>query len=228
MYNNYKKCMLITIVLIFLSLLGCASSGSRVMNQDSSLYSGAASPERSGTESIPENTRVIILNANLTLEVDDPAPAPGEISKIAKQYNGYVLSSGNRRVVIRVEAKSFQAAISGIGKLGELTDKNIYGKDVTGKFRDSQIRLDNKLNARKRYLELLKKAENVEAALKVEKELERLNGEIESFKGVIKRLSHLSQYSTITVIIEEEVTPGPVGYIFWGLYKGIKWLFVWD
>jgi hypothetical protein len=86
--------------------------------------------------------------------------------------------------------------------------------------------LDNASNARKRYLELLAKAETVEAALKVEKELERLNGEIDSLEGKINQLKHLSEYSTITVYLEEKVKPGILGYVGIGLYESVKWIFV--
>jgi hypothetical protein len=82
------------------------------------------------------------------------------------------------------------------------------------------------MKARERYLELLEKAENVQAALMVEKELERLNGEIDMLKGKINRLEHITEYSSITVYIKEKVKPGIIGYVFVGLYKGDKWLFV--
>jgi len=62
----------------------------------------------------------------------------------------------------------------------------------------------------------------------VERELERLNGEIDSFKGQLQRMSHLAQFSTINIALERKVKLGPLGFVFWGLSKGIKWLFVWE
>ncbi|MFM7854433.1 MAG: DUF4349 domain-containing protein, partial [Flammeovirgaceae bacterium] len=69
-------------------------------------------------------------------------------------------------------------------------------------------------------------AENVEAALKVEKELERLNGEIDLITGKLNRLSHLSDFSTIDVELVEQKKIGVLGYIGIGIYKAMKWLFV--
>ena len=89
-----------------------------------------------------------------------------------------------------------------------------------------KIRLDNATKARETYLALLKKAENVESALKVEKELERLNGEIDILEGKMQKLSHLSQYSTITINIKSKPKPGILGYIGIGIYKSVRWLFV--
>ena len=35
-------------------------------------------------------------------------------------------------------------------------------------------------------------------------------------------------FATIAISLEESVTPGPVGWVFYGVYTGVKWLFVWD
>lgn len=75
-------------------------------------------------------------------------------------------------------------------------------------------------------MELLEKAQTVEEILKVEKELERLNGEIDQLKGKIKRYDHLTQLATITIHLEEKKKLGILGYISVGLYKAVKWLFV--
>jgi hypothetical protein len=86
--------------------------------------------------------------------------------------------------------------------------------------------LDNSEKARTRYLALLAKAEDVQAALLVEKELERLNGTIELMKGKMNRMEHLVDYSTITIYISEKKKPGVIGYIGIGIFKAVKWLFV--
>jgi len=104
--------------------------------------------------------------------------------------------------------------------------KNVSANNVTSRYVDLQLRLDNALNARKRYLELLKQAENVEAALKVEKELERLNYTIEQLKHQINGINRDAQYSKITINLKQKKKLGPLGFIFKGVYLGVKWLFV--
>jgi hypothetical protein len=34
--------------------------------------------------------------------------------------------------------------------------------------------------------------------------------------------------ATVRVDFERPVRPGPVGWVFYGLARGVKWLFVWD
>ena len=118
------------------------------------------------------------------------------------------------------------AAVKAIARLGKIQNQSLQGRDVTNEYLDYEIRLDNAIKARERYLELLNKAENVEAALQVERELERLNETIDLLKGRMNRIEHLSTFATITVELKEKKKPGILGYIGLGLYHSVKWLFV--
>lgn len=170
--------------------------------------------------------RIMIYNASLTLSVRNTDSTNNHLARVAAKYEGYVLSMGTERSVIRVKAGRLNEALNSICTGGKLREKNVYSEDITHEYKDAKIRLENSMKARQRYLELLAKAENVEAALKVEKELERLNTEIDVLEGRLKRLEHLTEYSTITVNLEKKTRPGILGYVFVGLYKGVKWLFV--
>jgi hypothetical protein len=170
--------------------------------------------------------QMIVSTAFLTVEVDDIEHAVGQIVETAKRNGGYIVSSGNT-TVIRVAARSLAAALEEITGLGKVTAREIREQDVAKQYSDTSIRLENAQAARARYLELLAKAEDVEAALKVEKELERLNGEISLLESDLGNLAHLVQYATINVNLAKRVTPGPLGWIFYGLYRAIEWLFVW-
>ena len=168
----------------------------------------------------------IIYSAFLTLTVKNIDTTLSSIKAIAKQYKGYVSESGTSRAVIRVDSQFLNDAVADIENLGKVERKTVKGQDVTDKYLDLSIRLDNAEKARDRYLALLAKAENVEAALKVEKELERLNLTIDSLKGQRNKISHLTKYSTITVNLKEKQKLGILGYVGVGVYRSVKWLFV--
>ncbi len=209
---------------IAIILYSCSASKESVAF-NLSYYQGTSSSY--SKESVKDTDRIIILNAYITLEVETPEKTTQKIIELSKKYNGYTVSSSNSYVTLRVEADKLNNTIDDIEKLGEVTNKNISGQDVTDDYKDTEIVLDNLNKAREKYLLLLEKAENVSAALQVEKELERINNELNLVKGKLNRLTHLKEYSTINVTIEKEVTPGPVGWIFYGLYKTVVWLFVW-
>ena len=222
-----KKQNLTIFILIFVIFTNCSSNKN---------YSHAPNPyARSVTIGVSgninkinktNNNKKIIFSAYLSLTIENPDTVNSRIKQIAKNYGGYVNLIGTHRTIIRVKSDKFNNAVKDISKLGRLDSKSITGEDVTEEFLDYKIRLENAQKARKRYLELLAKAENVEAALKVEKELERLNEKIDLLKGKMNRINHLSEFSTITISLEKRVKPGIVGYVFVGIYKVVKWLFV--
>jgi len=170
--------------------------------------------------------RIIIYDASATLKVKNTDSANVRLKAIAEKYEGYAMSMGNKKTEIRVKADKLNNALNDISKIGKIRNKNIYGSDVTDEYYDYEIRLENAKKARQRYLELLSKAENVEATLKVEKELERLNGEIDTMEGKLNRLTHLSEFSTLTVYLQQRKKLGILGYISVGLYESVRWLFV--
>ena len=212
--------------------IGCSSS-----RRSSPAYGYESTTEQSNSDLLLANKdkyfyetktieRKILFSAFISLTVDKPDTANIYIEKIAKKYNGYVNEVGTYRTVIRIKSTNLDSAIKDISALGKVQNRNISGQDVTDEYLDYQIRLENAEKSRKRYLELLAKAENVEAALKVEKELERLNGTIDLLKGKMNRINHLSDFSTITINLKEKKKPGLLGYIGIGLYHSVKWLFI--
>ncbi len=211
--------------ILLLFVISCGSAQHRE-SANSAAFNSAGLPSGNDTAAVSEKERIIIYNAYYTIESDDREKTAKEIAAIAPLHGGYIVSTGTTEVVIRVVSEKFETAMSEVDKTGDVSSKKIYSEDVTDSYRDTELRLDSKLKARDRYLELLKKAENVNAALAVERELERLNGEIEEMKGRLKRLSHLARYSTITVTLEEKTKPGPLGYIFIYSWKAVKWLFI--
>lgn len=199
--------------------ISCASSRpSTVQDYESAALSKA--PQEGQVE------RKIIYSANLTLSVDNPNSTNSTLKQIANKYEGYFNEIGTYRTVIRVKSDYLNEATDEIATLGKVESKSLSGRDVTEEFMDYQIRLENAQKARDRYLELLAQAENVEATLKVEKELERLNEKIELLKGRIKRINHLSDYSTISIQLKKKKKPGILGYVSLGIYHSVKWLFV--
>ncbi len=175
-----------------------------------------------------EGGKMIIQNATLHVSTRNADTLNAQLTRLAAKYEGYAVTIGNDYSVIRVKAQQLDAALKDLATLVKVKSKSVSGRDVTEEYRDYEIRLDNANKARQRYLELLSKAENVEAALKVEKELERLNGEIDLLKGSMGKLEHLNEYATISMNITQKKKLGILGHVVVTLYKGVKWLFVRD
>jgi hypothetical protein len=177
------------------------------------------------------NGRMVIMDADLQMEVSNIDSTVDELMAIAFEYDGYVVSSSNFKTMIRLDSKEFTTAMNRIKKLGEVTAQTITGKDVTEEFFDLELRLENAKNARIRYTELLHAAKNVDEILRIEHELERLNGTIDSIAGKLEKLSHLDRFATLTIhhralLSDDEPKLGVLSYVGLGIYKGVRWLFV--
>lgn len=214
---------LLLLFILFFSFLASSCNSSHKYAQTRSFEQVQVSLESAGALA---ESRKVLYNAYLTLVVDEPEAAGESLGEIAEKYQGYAQELGTNRAVIRVKSESLDAALAAIALLGKVPSRSVSGQDVTDQYRDYQIRLENAEKSRDRYLELLAKAENVEAALQVEKELERLNETIDLLKGRMNRMDHLEEYSTITVQIKERRKPGVLGYVGLGVYHAFKWLFV--
>ncbi|MFH0892809.1 MAG: DUF4349 domain-containing protein [Bacteroidota bacterium] len=168
----------------------------------------------------------IIYDASADLKIKKVDSANAQLKRIAEKYEGYAQSLGQRTSVIRIKSANLNAALADIAKIGKMRNKSVYGEDVTEQYFDLALRLDNYERTRLRYNELLAKAVGVNEILKVEKELERVTREIELLKGKLTFLQSQIDYSTITVYLNERKKLGILGYVFKGLYLGVRWLFV--
>ncbi len=244
MYHKYlyktMKLRILAIIAMSLILVSCGTS--RGSSSDSPLMpdgggrsaSVSTQKDRSFNQDYYSvNNKKMIFTAEISIKSANVDSTIRLIMDLAKSNGGYVQSSRNASVTIRVKSGDMESVINTIEKNWETYYKNITGQDVTEDYENTKIKLDNLMKARDQYLKLLEQSKNVTEALAVEKELERVNGDIDLITGRMKRMEHLISYATITVYVLEtndikEPTPGPLGWIFVGLYKGIKWLFVWD
>ena len=173
-----------------------------------------------------DDERKIIYDAKLTLQTEEPFQTGKDLMPMATKFGGYVMRSDNNEVVLRIESSYLTEALDSLANFGKIISQEISTEDVTDSYLDYEIRLGNAINTRDRYLELIKLAESVEDVIRIEKELERLNGQIDLIKGKLNQLKHLTTFATITVSLKEKIKPGPIGYLGVGIGKAIKWLFV--
>jgi Domain of unknown function (DUF4349) len=180
---------------------------------------------------------ILIYNATISLEAteSDVKTLTGKIVDKVKGQGGYLSQRSSNSLTVRVPAKEFTTANDFIRTLAKVKYESSTAQDITMQYTDLSIRLDVQLKMLARYQDLLKKANSVKDAVEVERELSRITERVEQLKGQIRYYDSQVAYSTITVNFQEpytafnkETKPGPLGWVFYGLYVGVKWLFVWD
>lgn len=156
---------------------------------------------------------ILIYTADFTMSVYEVSKSLDIVEGLAKDVGGFMSRREDRSVTIRVPAQKFQEVVLAIEKVGDVLHRNVVSEDVTAEYRDLEVQLANAVAMRARFEKLLEKANKVEEALAIERELGRITGEIERIKGRLKLLGDLARYSTITVNFSarntEQVQQGP-------------------
>lgn len=190
-----------------------AAAEAPALSGGGSSYDRDASAEESYQQ--PDIQRMVIKNGTLYIRVDDINQAEQQITLLAQQKGGYVVSTssyggGEARgstIVFRVPAAQFEATMSDVeGIAKEVEQRSVSGEDVTEEFVDLGSRLKNLEATRDRLLDLLEKANRVEDALSVNQALTEVQGEIEVIQGRMKYLQQSAALSTITANISKVVT----------------------
>lgn len=174
---------------------------------------GQKPPVAVGIDDPARKQPILIYRAELNLSVFEVEKSLDSVEGLAKQHGGYLSRRDDRSITVRVPAQHFQELVDAIEKVGDVIHRDVSSEDVTAEYRDLEIQLQNQVALRARFEKLLEKANKVQEALEIEKELGRITGEIERIKGRLKLLGDLARYSTVTVRFEprasQQVQQGP-------------------
>lgn len=163
-------------------------------------------------EAISESNQVeeqkIIKTAQLVFETKDVDATHQRILQKASQHKGFVQSDNSgkdynriyKNLLIRIPTENFQKFINDISEGVQYFDqRNISQQDVSEEFIDLEARLKAKRMLENRYLELLKKANNVREMLEIERELSNIREEIEAKQGLLQYLQNQVSMSTVNI-----------------------------
>lgn len=186
------------------------------------ITSGAA-PALPTANELPA-ARMVIKTATLSVRVKDVASAFSRATQLAETRGGFVLSStqetsgGDRAdLTIRVPPEGFLGLLASLESLGTVEHKSIAGEDVTEEYYDLDAQLGNLTQVRGRLLELLQRAAKVSDAVEVERELERVGGELNRIEGRMRYLRTMVGLSTIDLSLYSEERPAAEPFINWSL-----------
>src|ERR671912_2365086 len=162
--------------------------------------------------------RKIVKTADLGLRSEVVRQSAAQAQQLAASAGGTVLSSQvygsddsvTAQLVLSVPSEEFERVLDELRNLGEkVTTDSVSGQDVTEEYVDLKSRERNLRATEESLLRLYDRAENVEEALSIQRELTTVRGEIELVQGRIKYLDQRSAYSQITLNIQPVTSPPP-------------------
>lgn len=208
--------------LFVLAVLGCTGkpdqthSKEDVVTEMSLLPAAIGGAEQQVIQS-PPTDRKIIRNATLDFRVKKAADSSKKINDLVTKNGARVTSTtesrSSDRLYVRMniqvpEAKLDTFLASMLEESIYTENKNIESEDVTKQFIDTEARIRSKKATEEKYLDLLKKARNVEEVLKVEEQLRIIREEIEVKEAEFKELKENIALSRVYANFYEELTPG--------------------
>ncbi len=163
---------------------------------------------------------LIIKNGEIDLLVENTDAAIDQVTQIAVDNGGYLLSNQaaltngikNATITIAVQAAQYETALRRLRQLALQVQRELStGQDVTGEYVDLDSKLKNLEATADRIRGFLKNAKTVEEALTINQQLADVEGQIEQVKGRMNYLSGRAAFSTITVNLFQKVdaTPTP-------------------
>ena len=225
---------LIIIVLLLFMIISCSSSPQTQARAAMSSNISYESDEVSRSSQNVSDDRMIAYSVSLELSVTDAEETRRSIIEQMRHNRGFIVTETESNITTRIPSENTDNFLNNIRILGTIESETRRGTDITDQYRDNVIRLNNLMSVRDRYLALLERADTVSDILMIERELERVSLEIERLEGRINHAELSVSYSIINVRFRRfsepprPVRPGPIGWIFYGLYRGVRWLFIWD
>ena len=208
--------------------------------------SSANAPATTGSAS---KDRLVVLNASMQLQVDDLAAAIASIRTLTDTVGGSVSqltvnsnseSAGSNAphsasetvripgpasasLTVRVPASSLASVEARVSGVGRLISQSSNESDVTQQHMDLSARLGNSRAEEVRLRALLARAGSVTDLLEVERELSRVQGDIESMQAQLAYLEGQAAMATLTISLDQ---PGPVVRPSgggWGFVDSVTW-----
>lgn len=190
---------------------GMEGEGGKTIIVPAPVPAPTPSPVNGGDLTIDAD-RMIIRTANMQLVVDDVRDTMDKITDLSENLGGFVVASsswkeGERvvgQITVRVPSSDFNYAMGVLRSLAvEVNSETTSAQDVTEEYVDLEATLRNLEATETQLLKLMEKAEKVEDILNVQRELSRVQQDIERTKGRMQYLERTSAMSLIQVSLEQ-------------------------
>ena len=158
-------------------------------------------------------SRKIIRNAQIRIRVADFRASGRAIEQAVGQTGGQITSANetktNRTIentmTVRVPPARLDAFLNLVLKESIFQDvKTITAEDVTRRYVDVEARIRSKRTVEETYLNLLKRARNVEEILKIEEQLGNIREEREAQEALLRELKDEVALSTVNLTYYQE------------------------
>ncbi len=236
----FRRITLIVFLASLVLLVACSGDAVDEYAPDTASYSVSQAEEPAAFDSNEANIAGEILQTSLQAQdnqeqliiregtmyviVEDTDISLVEFARLAENKGGWVVSSelygGGRAksgsISIRIPVDQFDNTMSTIRQaVVEVDSESTSSQDVTEDYVDLEARVGNLEVTADRVRSFLDEAKTVDEALDVNRELSRLEGEIESLKARMKYLSQSAAFSLLVIYLTPDELSQPIEIAGW-------------
>ena len=187
-----------------------SASGENTLSESSS---SGATEESIDTDEIPA-ARKLIRNVDLSFETTNFDAFIKDIEQETSKLGGYVESSDlsgneststrrNAYYTLRIPKTQVDSFLRFAEGEANLTRKYESTQDITLQYYDTEARKKALQAEYDRLMELMAKAESVDAVIAIEQRLSEIRYQLDSFESDLRRYDNQVDYSTVTVSVTE-------------------------
>ena len=175
--------------------------------------------------------RQVIRRAWMSVTVGDLDEAVADVEDITGRVEGVIESSQRQEdqsvhLVLRVPAATLESVLEDFAALGTVDRQRVSTDDVTDQVVDLDARLTNLVAVRDRLRGYLDRAEDLEDIVAIERELTRVQTEIDTLTNQLDRLRSQVAMSQVSLTLNRKTVLGPLGLVVAGLAWVVEKLFV--
>lgn len=157
---------------------------------------------------------MVVRTASVTLSTKDFSGIRESVERIVTTRHGFLQRletaghAGTARSLnasLRIPSSDLPATLAELRKLGTVEQETQSGEEVTQQYTDLVARLSNSRNTEKRLVQVLAdRTGKLGDVLLVEKEIDRVRGEIEQMEAEQRDMNKRVQFATVTLRVVEE------------------------
>jgi hypothetical protein len=173
---------------------------------------------------------MLVRRGDLAAEVEDLNPPLLRSHSLSASLGGYIASESrddrSLSVSMRVPEPKLDVAMDSLSELGKVTSRRVSSQDVTEEAIDVEARIQSLTAERDRLRDLLGKAAALTEVFTIDRELARVQGDIDSLQRRLDHLRNTSALAELNAEFKKPVQPGPISAFLGAIAHGIGRLFV--
>ncbi len=187
-----------------LNLAPVEEAAPQAVLESSDAYGGSLDRVRdSSSATAPAEQRMIFYDGYVKLRSVKPDETIDAAARLAVAVDGYVEQMRPGYIILRIPVAKFDEIYKAVLRLADVLEKSVSARDVTESFQDVALRLTTAVTARDRLVELLSQSKVEKEKIRLLKEIQRLNDQIESLENLKTMLATMAEFSKITIRVEQ-------------------------